>query len=103
MPTRARPALGAGRDNERETGRAPPRAPPPAEEKIEPRHHASTEGQDVRVQEAPREAVIREGDRYDAREAEDDSDGHPSVQALAKDVMREEADQERMGRHEDDG
>src|SRR2546428_456842 len=75
---------------------------PSAEEEVEPGHHATAEGEDVRVQEAPCESVVGEGDRYDAGEAEDDSDGHPPVQALAEDVVREEADHQRMGRHEDD-
>src|SRR5436309_243989 len=75
---------------------------PSAKEEVEPGHHATAEGEDVRIEEAPCESVVGEGDRYDAGEAEDDSDGHPPVQALAEDVVREEADHQRMGRHDDD-
>src|SRR5438093_3123044 len=75
---------------------------PSAEEEVEPGHHAAAEGEDVRIEEAPCESVVGQGDRHDAGEAEDDSDGHPPVQALAEDIVREEADHQRMGRHEDD-
>src|SRR3989449_478117 len=75
---------------------------PSAEEEVEPGHHTAAEGEDVRIEEAPRESVVGEGDRHDAGEAEDDSDGHPPVQALAQDVVREEADHQRMGRDQHD-
>src|SRR6266581_5412374 len=75
---------------------------PSAEEEVEPGHHAAAEGEDVCIEEAPCESVVGEGNRHDAGEAEDDSDGHPPVQTLAEDVVREEADQQRMGRDQHD-